>query len=415
MYHGSLGTDSSILIKYFEGNGAPKCPKHKNPAEYMLEAIGAGDPNRKDEDWGKIWKNSPEHRQRQEEIEGFIRNREGSLSADRRAIDDRQFAMPITTQMVAVLKRTFIAYWRDPGYTIGLMMLHIFTGLFNSFTFYKLGFTTIDMQSRMFSIFLTLTIAPPLIQQLQPKFLAIRDLFESRENNSKIYHWSVWVLSAIVVEIPYRIVAGSLYFIVWYFPTELRLDSATVGYNWLMMMLFELYYLGFGQAIASFSPNELMASILVPIFFMFIVAFCGALVPYATMPEFWRKWMYPLSPFTYILEGFLGTVSHEVPVHCTEGELAKFAPPPNTTCSDYVQGFIQVAGGYVEERAGECRFCGYENGDQYAAGFNTEYGHRWRDVGIVVGYVVFNFLMVFVCTWIYLGGAKRAFKRALRK
>jgi hypothetical protein len=36
--------------------------------------------------------------------------------------------------------------------------------------------------------------------------------------------------------------------------------------TWLFMMLFELYYIGFGQAIAAFSPNELLASILVPVF-----------------------------------------------------------------------------------------------------------------------------------------------------
>ena len=34
-------------------------------------------------------------------------------------------------------------------------------------------------------------------------------------------------------------------------------------------MLFEIFYLGFGQAIASFSPNVLLASLLVPLFFTF--------------------------------------------------------------------------------------------------------------------------------------------------
>jgi hypothetical protein len=34
-------------------------------------------------------------------------------------------------------------------------------------------------------------------------------------------------------------------------------------------MLFEVFYLGFGQAIAAFSPNELLASLLVPLFFTF--------------------------------------------------------------------------------------------------------------------------------------------------
>jgi len=41
VYHGPLGDDSHTMIKYFESNGAPRCPKDKNPAEYMLEPIGA--------------------------------------------------------------------------------------------------------------------------------------------------------------------------------------------------------------------------------------------------------------------------------------------------------------------------------------------------------------------------------------
>lgn len=52
-----------------------------------------------------------------------------------------------------------------------------------------------------------------------------------------------------------------------------------------MLMAFEIYYVGFGQAIASFSPNELLASILVPVFFLFVVCFCGIVVPYAVLPQ----------------------------------------------------------------------------------------------------------------------------------
>ena len=59
--------------------------------------------------------------------------------------------MPLTTQIPAVVKRTFVAYWRTPNYILGKMILHIFTGLFNCFTFYRLGNSSIDMQSRLFS------------------------------------------------------------------------------------------------------------------------------------------------------------------------------------------------------------------------------------------------------------------------
>lgn len=94
-------------------------------------------------------------------------------------------------------------------------MLHIITGLFNTFTFWRLGNSYIDMQSRLFSVFMTFIIAPPLVQQLQPRYLHFRDLYQSREANSKIYSWIAFVISTILPELPYSIVAGSIYFNTW--------------------------------------------------------------------------------------------------------------------------------------------------------------------------------------------------------
>ena len=295
VYHGELGKDSRHLIDYFEGNGAPKCPPSANPAEYMLEAIGAGDPTYKGKDWGDVWASSPEHEERSKEIQSMISaRRDAPLSGSLK--DDREYAMPLSTQISAVVHRSFVHYWRDPDYMIGKFMLHIFTGLFNSFTFYHIGFETIDMQSRLFSIFLTLTISPPLIQQLQPKFLHFRNLYTSREKNSKIYSWLAMVLGAVLVELPYSIVAGTLYFQCWWWPAiGHHASKFASAYTWMLLMLFEIYYVGFGQAIASFSPNELLASLLVPVFFLFVVSFCGLVVPFAALPHVSSS-----SPKTYI-------------------------------------------------------------------------------------------------------------------
>ncbi len=285
VYHGSLGKDSRSLIDYFEGNGAKKCPPSANPAEYMLEAIGAGDPNYKGKDWGDVWASSTEREERRKEIQQMISDRRNA-STNANTDDDREYAMPLSTQISTVVKRSFVSYWRTPDYMIGKFMLHIVTGLFNTFTFYHVGNSQIDMQSRLFSIFMTLTIAPPLIQQLQPKFLQFRAIYQSREANSKIYSWVAFVTGAILVEIPYSIVAGTIYFNCWWWGAVGRgrgkFDSA---YTWMLLMLFELFYVGFGQMIASFSPNELLASLLVPIFFLFVVAFCGVVVPFAALPH----------------------------------------------------------------------------------------------------------------------------------
>ena len=119
---------------------------------------------------------------------------------------------------------------------------------------------------------MTLTIAPPLIQQLQPKYLELRSLYNSRESKSKIYSWVAFTIGAVVVELPYSIVAGTLYYCTWWWGAAGRGASGLASfYAWLMLMLFELFYIGFGQAIASFSPNELLASLCVPIFFLLVV------------------------------------------------------------------------------------------------------------------------------------------------
>lgn len=285
VYHGELGKDSRRLTDYFERNGAHKCPPRANPAEYMLESIGAGDPTYKGKDWGEVWASSPEHDERTKEIQSMIDSRRNA-SVGKSTRDDREYAMPLGTQVYTVVHRSFVAYWRDPDYMIGKFMLHIFTGLFNTFTFYHIGNEIIDMQSRLFSIFMTLTIAPPLIQQLQPKYLHFRNLYKNREANSKIYSWFAFTCGAILVEIPYSVVAGTIYFNCWWWGAVGRGSSKfDNAYTWMMLMLFELFYVGFGQAIASFSPNDLLASLLVPVFFLFVVSFCGVVVPYVALPH----------------------------------------------------------------------------------------------------------------------------------
>ena len=165
-------------------------------------------------------------------------------------------------------------------------------------------------------------------------------------------------------------------------------------------MLFELFYVGFGQFIAALSPNDLFASLLVPAFFTFVVAFCGVVVPYAALPHFWQSWMYWLTPFHYLLEGLLGVVVHGEPLRCVPREESRFSPPMGMGCREYAGGFADMVGGYVSDVGGGlCSFCQYSSGDQFVcfflfllflgcgmlltmeqvASFNVFYAHKWRN------------------------------------
>jgi ABC-type multidrug transport system permease subunit len=144
----------------------------------------------------------------------------------------------------------------------------------------------------------------------------------------------------------------------------------------MLLSLFELYYIGFGQFIAAFSPNELFASLLIPCFFTFIVAFCGVVVPYVALPTFWRSWMYWLTPFHYLLEAFLGVLVHQVPMECVEREEARFSlPPGSNSCQEYAGGFTSQAGGYVTDvGGGMCAYCLYSDGDEFVS---LQYPFPW--------------------------------------
>jgi len=122
--------------------------------------------------------------------------------------------------------------------------------------------------------------------------------------------------------------------------------------------------------------------------------------------------MYWLTPFHYLLEGFLGVAVHGRPVRCESREFARFAAPPGQTCASYTKSYIQQAGGYVQTASdGLCELCAYSTGDEWAASFNVYYSHRWRDFGIFALYCAFNFAMVFFFSWLYLGGAKSIKRR----
>jgi ATP-binding cassette subfamily G (WHITE) protein 2 (SNQ2) len=172
----------------------------------------------------------------------------------------------------------------------------VVTGLFNTFTFWMLGNSTVDMQNRLFSIFLTLTIAPPLIQQLQPRYIDSRNIFAARENASKIYNWIAFVFAAFIVEVPWSLLFGTIYYFCWFWGVGFPRGPSSAGYIWLIFMAFEVYYVSFGQAMAAMSPNAMFASLLVPTLFSFVIAFCGVLAPPQAMPYFWRSWMYCMFP-----------------------------------------------------------------------------------------------------------------------
>lgn len=86
VYFGDIGNDSRLVREYFARHEAV-CPPNLNPAEYMLEAIGAGvKPRVGDRDWKDIWLESPEFATVEKEIKAIKAEGLSGPEPDKRGI-----------------------------------------------------------------------------------------------------------------------------------------------------------------------------------------------------------------------------------------------------------------------------------------------------------------------------------------
>ena len=414
-YFGELGENSMTLIKYFEERSGVKCEENANPAEYMLDVIGAGATATTDKDWYQLYRESPQYAEMQEQLKRIaaLKHNDQGISKEESARMNREYAQPFMVQLSRVTRRVFLAYWRDPTYLGAKLFLNIFGGLFIGSSFWGQGqkYSSAALQNKLFATFMSLVLSTSLSQQLQPVFLVYRNIFEVRERPSKLYSWPVFLIGCALVEIPWNIIGGTLFWVPWYFMVGFGNEGTRAGYSWGLYMLFQLYFCGFAQAVATVAPNAMIASILFSTFFSFVIVFCGVVQPPPQLPYFWRKWMYPLSPFTYIVEGMLGNAVHDKPVICEPRELNMVIPPPGQSCDSYLQPFsypLDVTppnpnsmGYYVQRPDGNCDVCSMRRGEDYLRSIEMNSDNRFRDLGILCAYIAFNFALIFFMYYIF--------------
>lgn len=390
VFFGELGTDSQNLINYFEKNGAPKCAADANPAEYILDVVNA---RHSDLNWPDIWTQSPEKVQLLADIKDTRKNHATGASAN----EDLEFATNTRTQLKYVFGRMSRTYWRLPQYNFGRVFMMIIFALLNGFSFYKLGASKVDLQSRVFVIFQIMVMAALLVNMVQPRFHMERQWFY-REFAGKYYGWKPFAISIMVIEIPYVILSATIFFCVFYWTVGFVSSSILTFFTWLIIVIFCMFAITLGQLIAALTPSTTVAALLNPFIFSSLNLFCGVMIPKAQMPKFWSSWMYWLDPYHYIIEALVAVQLHDVEVKCASEEFSIFNVPVGQTCASYASTFMTKAMGYINNPndTANCQYCQYKQGQDFYSGLSMDFDNRWRNLGILCIYLAFNIIMVFV-------------------
>ncbi|KKA28449.1 hypothetical protein TD95_002583 [Thielaviopsis punctulata] len=406
VYFGDIGEHSKTLTSYFERHGAHPCPKEANPAEWMLEVIGAAPGSHTDLDWHEVWKASDECAAVKEELARLRSNPVAPTAADPHEMNE--FAAPFAIQMREVLRRVFAQYWRTPSYIYSKFLLCMFVALFIGFSFYKASNTLQGLQNQMFSIFQIFTIFGQLVQQTLPYFVIQRDLYEVRERPSKVYSWKVFMLAQVIVELPWNSLMAAVMYFCWYYPVGLYRNAEPmdqVTERGALMFLYLLMFLLFTSTfadfmIAGFQTAEAGAN-LANLLFMLCLIFCGILASPKKMPHFWI-FMYRVSPFTYIASGIMSVGLANSEVTCATNEYIKFSPPSGQTCGEYMSKYIAKAGGYLlnESATDMCSFCTIKDTNVFLASVSSHYSQRWRNFGFLFVYCIFNVCAALAVYWL---------------
>jgi ATP-binding cassette subfamily G (WHITE) protein 2 (SNQ2) len=255
-YFGPVGENGTDMIRYFADRGAV-CPPGKNVAEFILET--ASRPHKKPDgnrvDWNEEWLHSEEAQRVIADIDGLKRTRSQASLPLAQHRQRSEYAASVWLQTTELTKRMFRQYWRDASYVYGKIFIAVVMGIFNGFTFWQLGNTVQDMQNRMFTSFIIITVPPTIVNGVVPKFYSNMALWQAREYPSRTYGWVAFCTANVVAEIPPAIVAGLLYWALWYWPAGLPAESSVSGYSLLMTLLIYLFMNSWGQWICAFAPS----------------------------------------------------------------------------------------------------------------------------------------------------------------
>ncbi len=246
----------------------------------------------------------------------------------------------------------------------------------------------------IFSIFMLTAIFSSLVQQIMPRFVIQRSLYEVRERPSKAYSWAAFIIANITVEVPWQMLLGILVYASYFYGIFGVQSAERQGLILLFCMQFFVFASTFAQMLIAALPDAETAGNIATLMFSLILTFNGVMQPPQALPGFW-VFMYRVSPLTYLVNGIAATGVHGRNVVCAANELSRFDPPIGQTCQAYLADYLKTAPGQLMNpmATSQCEYCPLSTADQFLASVALSWSTRWRNYGIGFAYIIFNIVV----------------------
>ncbi|CAK9439084.1 uncharacterized protein LODBEIA_P33080 [Lodderomyces beijingensis] len=364
-----------------------------NPAERVVRPGFENKVPRTSEEFDKFWKSSPEYTALIQEIDQHFVECEKlntkQLFHDSHVARQANHTAPTSPYTVSfpmqvkyIMKRNWLRMKGDPSIPIFSVFGQLVMGLILSSVFYNLNQTTQSFYFRGASMFFA------VLYNAFASLLEIMALFEARpivEKHKKyaLYRPSADALAGIVSELPTKFLMSMSFNFVFYFMVNFRRNPGRFFFYWLMNGWCTLVMSHLFRTIGAVSTSLAGAMTPAIVLLLAMVIYTGFVIPTPMMLG-WSRWINYINPVGYVFESLMCNEFHDREFECAN--------------------FVPVGPGYegIADANRVCTAVGARpgstvvNGTDYIEGlYNYSNAHKWRNLGITIGFAVF-FLFVYI-------------------
>lgn len=294
-FFGDLGLEASYLIDYLEANapGNPTIPLRMNPADWMLQVLGAGN-EQQAVDFNAIYEQSGQSQRAHDNCEQLM-TRMKTSKMDKTVLLEK-YAVGFGTQLWATAARGYTSHWRNTPLNGNRFFLLTFLGVVLGLTYLDINDNTEPgMRSKLGVMFMGMTMNGILNCAPQMPVVVSERAVYYRERLSNTYMSLAYSLTLDLAEVPYVALNTMMFVVPMYFMVGLKNDVDAFFSYYFAELLFCIFMSTWAQFLAVALPNRIVAGILQGVSFSIIVMFAGIFIQPNTIPSAWY-WMHSINP-----------------------------------------------------------------------------------------------------------------------
>ncbi len=344
----------------------------------------------------QYWRNSPEFKALESEIAEY--ETQSRLSSETQVMSQLRQAKhhlqakyvrprsPYTIsspmQIHLCTKRAYQRIWNDRIGTVSTALSGAISALIVGSVFYGAPDTTASMSSKGPLLFIAV-----LIQALTT-VSEIVNLYAQRPVVEKHASWAFYrpsaeAIAGIVTDVPIKFIQALAFNVLLYFLGGLRREPGPFFLYYLVIYMTTFVMSAIFRTLAAVTTDVSQAMAPGGIVILALVMYSGLVIPVPQMKS-WFGWIRWINPAFY---GFEILVANEF--HNREFPCASIIPPYGSPSGN--SWICSIVGAVAGRET--------VNGDAYIAmNYGYSYGHVWRNIGILVAFLVGFLLVYFAAT-----------------